>query len=235
MNNEIKFSIRTNHNVDMRLDYQSRLERAILRFGAYEPETIACIADHLDPDDVFWDIGANIGSIILSVEKLVPGIEGYAFEASPIVFSRLAAHCRTNESNVRPICVALGAEQGYATLSIKDQHEAGISSLTPWPEADYTIELCVPTDTADNIAALGTAPVPNVIKMDVEGHEEMVLKGMANLLAQKQLRVVVFEGQRELWERGEPDTPSQILSEAGFKIEKISQADRTYIAQRGVC
>ncbi len=216
----------------MWLDFRSRLERAILRFGEYEPETLACLRELVADGDVYWDIGANIGCHAITLGRLVPSLRAYAFEASPVVFHRLMRHCIANESPVTPICLAVGPRREYTTLSVPNMHEAGLSSLTPWPETEYHIRLPVLTDTADNIVDAGVSPPPNVIKMDVEGFEDQVLAGMRRTLASSTLRHVLFEGQRELWQDGRKDAASLLLEEAGFEVQLVSRADRTYLATR---
>jgi FkbM family methyltransferase len=146
---------------------------------------------------VVWDIGANIGVHVLTLQKLRPQIKTVAFEASPIVFPQLAMNCRANDLQTTLLCIPLSNHRGFAQFSIKDFGSSSHSSFSPWPDTKYSIHLKVVCDRGDNVLAAGIAPQPTIIKIDVEGFEDSVLAGLPDVLSSPTLKNIVFEGPRD--------------------------------------
>jgi len=76
--------------------YGDTSEFRVRMFHDKEPETLAWI-NEFSPEDVFWDIGANIGCY-----SLYAGLKNAAvcsFEPSPVNFYLLAANLRVNNSH----------------------------------------------------------------------------------------------------------------------------------------
>jgi hypothetical protein len=48
-------------------------------------------------------------------------------------------------------------------------------------------------NTGDNIVKKNIAKIPNFLKIDVEGYELFVIKGMKNLLLNKNLKYIIIE------------------------------------------
>lgn len=76
--------------------------------------------------------------------------------------------------------------------------------------------------TGDEVIANGDADVPNVIKIDVEGHEFDVLGGLRKTLADERLKNILIEVHFSvLAEHGKANAPRMIerqLHDAGFHI-----------------
>lgn len=159
--------------------------------------------------DVVWDIGANVGTYTLPLSDAVAdGGRVIAFEPLPTCFAALQQRC-AGRSNVHPLQVALGDRGGSARLSVNGDELSTTSSLFVAPGAT-TIE--VPIATGDTLVAEGEVPAPHVIKIDVEGFEEEVLRGIEHLLDRPECRAVLCEVHfKILDERGERHAPSRIV------------------------
>jgi hypothetical protein len=75
---------------------------------------------------------------------------------------------------------------------------------------------------ADELIRSGLAPMPTVLKVDVEGYELEVLSGFGDYLKSRELRAVFVEVHfKLLHDRGLDDAPQRIaalLSAAGFAV-----------------
>lgn len=150
----------------------------------------------LHPGDVFYDVGANRGLFtIMAARALGPSGVVYAFEPERTAFEVLQRNIALNElTNVRAMPSALSDHNGSANLSpaadlIQTSRLVENASL-----GTYHVEIA----TGDSLAL----PVPAVIKIDVEGHEYAVLRGMTKLLAHENCRAVFCEVHPDVLPQG---------------------------------
>jgi FkbM family methyltransferase len=134
------------------------------RFGA----ECALYGRFIRRDDLCFDVGANYG--IKTEVFLALGGRVIAFEP------QLDCYRELRERNPRAVavCAALGSAPGQALMYV-DQHRTGSSLLPSWREtAQTTVE--VPVTTLD--AAIKTYGLPRFCKIDVEGFELDVFRGL---------------------------------------------------------
>ena len=83
----------------------------------------------------------------------------------------------------------------------------------------------------ETLVATGAAPMPNFIKVDVEGHELAAISGMAALLARPECRGVLVEVHFALLaQTGQTHAPGDIkrhLRKAGFR--RLSWVSRSHL------
>jgi FkbM family methyltransferase len=186
--------------------------------AGYEAETVALFARVLRPGATVVDVGANHGYFTVLAALLV-GPEGRveAFEPNPSVAAALGEVLARNgvSGRVAVHLAALSDTQGWARFfpSVSRVND-GLSSLLASPDAlehgviraDHTIR--VPTETFDAFAARVGLGRVDLLKVDVEGAEAMMLRGMARTLAERPpLRIVCettpdSEAMRTLTARG---------------------------------
>ncbi len=159
-------------------------------FGG-EPIVLGAL-QRLRPRDCFYDIGANIGLYTVLAARLV-GAGGtiVAFEPEGANFARLQANARLNGLSQVVACpFALSDRTGPARLRLHSSMTGeGGHALVGGAEGDTTV-FCLPLDQV--LETFGIRQ-PDHIKIDVEGHEEQVLAGMARVLASSSLRTVILE------------------------------------------
>lgn len=110
---------------------------------------------------------------------------------------------------------------------------AGMSSLTDW-SGSSACAIPVQLVRADKLVDSFFVPMPNLIKLDVEGNELAVLQGLGSKISQSDLRAIVFEDGKDL------DSPVKVfLRQSGFAISKPLQRQQStshnlenYIATR---
>lgn len=180
-----------------------------LKMFVKEPGTCEWIASRVGPGDVFYDIGANIGVYtVLAAQRVGASGRVFAFEPHSATFSRLLETISINHlSEIVTACsVALHEQQGFFPFSYFSP-EAGSSQsqltpLAPSPQASNSsavVELKF-SASLDSLIATGAFAPADHIKIDVDGNELMILKGMAGQLSgerrPKSIQVEINAGQR---------------------------------------
>ncbi|HLZ91914.1 MAG TPA: FkbM family methyltransferase [Candidatus Acidoferrum sp.] len=152
----------------------------------------------LQPGDVFVDVGGNLGMFAIFAAKMV-GPEGrvIAFEPETVAFGRLKGNVALNElCNVTALQLALSDSCGSQTLILGEPDAVSQSAhIGDLGGNSQTIE----TATYDGLVARRELPVPQVVKVDVEGHELAALRGMAKSLSDPSCRALFCELHPQLW------------------------------------
>lgn len=144
-------------------------------FASVEPEVEEVFLSLLKPGSTVYDIGANIGWFALLAARRV-GASGLvvAFEPSVTNMSVLQANALTNGfMNVDTVPAAVSDHDGWGRF---------LSTNSLQGRLDHAGDGYVPLLAVDSwIAATGQKP-PDVVKIDVEGAEAQVLRGMRETL-----------------------------------------------------
>ena len=180
---------------------------------------------------VVLDIGANVGAYSEAILRNAPQSNVYAFEPSSFVRSKLVERFNGN-SSVTIVPLALGNRTATETLW-SDSPESGLASLTKRRLDHFGIAFnqseSVELTTLDSWS--NTANVfPDLIKMDVEGHELDVLLGGLKTLAMA--RVVQFEfGGCNIDTKTFFQDFWYLLTRHGFAIYRISARGPIHISR----
>jgi FkbM family methyltransferase len=185
----------------------------------YERPLIEWLKATLRPDDVFWDVGANIGAISLVAAPRCRRV--VAFEPDPRSVQRLTRNLSVNSiSNVDVISAALAERNGTSVLYQADGVNTGMSSIAAAGSVHHGA-VDVRTLTADDFLDARSDLAPTVMKLDVEGAETHVLAGATRVLGSGRLRALVFEDR--VGAGGEPTTDAVVsrLTAAGFRVQGL--------------
>jgi FkbM family methyltransferase len=187
-------------------DYEERFGSALLRT--------------VESNSVVWDVGANVG---LYTEKfLAKHARVVCFEPAPDAVDTLRGKFITDarsSATVEVMPMALSDTEGVANLSV--------DGASPTNRLQAVAQGCgsfieVAVRRADGLIRSGLAPMPTVLKVDVEGYELEVLSGFGDYLKSHELRAVFVEVHfKILHERGLDHAPKRIaalLSAAGFAV-----------------
>lgn len=151
--------------------------------GTYELPVQETIASHLSAGDVFYDIGANIGFFsLIAARRVGPDGQVYAYEPVPRNASAIE---RSRDANglgwLHVFADAVGSRTGHAELLLA-RHLGGATLATVSMPPDMNGRLEVRMTTIDaSIAEHGLRP-PSLVKVDVEGAEMDVFRGMVATL-----------------------------------------------------
>jgi FkbM family methyltransferase len=134
----------------------------------------------LDPGDTYIDVGANIGMHSLFASRLVgPAGMVLAFEPHPESFQQLSAHIAMNRIHwCEPLNVAL-SDCSAATILRQAEEHSGTATLREGVSGrTFTIN----TRVGDDVLAEREFPGKSILKVDVEGYEFHVLRGLRRTL-----------------------------------------------------
>ena len=141
---------------------------------------------------IVFDVGANIGSYTKEVLKQHPNCVVYAFEPSISSGSKFIENYST-QVNVKFEAFGFSNEISNKTL-YSDYLGSPISSLTKRNLKHFGSELKyeekVRMETIDNYCEVHSV-IPDLLKIDVEGHELDVLKGSLNVV--DKISIIQFE------------------------------------------
>ena len=153
-------------------------------FRDWETATAQYIADGARDCGTSLDIGAHTGIYALLVATLSPETRVLAFEPEPRIFPALVANLELNGfANVSALQIALSDRNGEAQLAISpDRTAASLENREPGAPL-----VMVRTARADDLV---DDPV-GLVKIDVEGHEMAVLRGMAGILERDHPALVI--------------------------------------------
>jgi len=158
------------------------------------------VARFLCAGDIVFDVGANNGNVALLLASCV-GKSGHvcAFEPNPDCFSKLEQIAKiAYYRNLRVYPFALSDISGTLTMMIDLREGSGASTVVAesaeresmWHKARYSKTL-VTAITLDAFCET-SGYVPTFLKIDVEGAEEMVIRGGQGIIARYQ-PIIWFE------------------------------------------
>jgi FkbM family methyltransferase len=160
-----------------------------------EREILSVLLNKLRSDDIVWDVGASYGMYALFIGRKLSLIKVFAFEPESKAYKLLNKNIKINNiNNVIPLKFALWDSDGTANLYTSSSANIGTHSLVyrkdyPVARIGKLIEVCM----GDSIIQKKDACFPTVLKIDVEGAEYNVLKGMPRTLSNPKLRIVQIE------------------------------------------
>jgi FkbM family methyltransferase len=198
--------------------------RSLIHVGVYDLAVSEVLWRLCDEGTTALDVGANIGIMsALLARRVGAGGRVLCFEANPAVADDL----RSNISRWQPFCVAdirvfpiaLSDREGTIRLVKPPEftHNSGVSYVVHGPSTAPAAETSfVPCSRLDSF--LAEAGQGGVAKMDVEGHEEAVLKGARGTLEKGSIRDWVFEHYGEY-----PSPVTEIFESNRYTIFQIQK------------
>lgn len=176
--------------------YVSRFIKQYGQFESTESSNVLALAENivtrkqkhgLPKTLKFTNIGANLGWYTLLLAQCKDFVTVDAFEPTPETVSKLQESVALNclEDRVKVYPIALSNEKSVCKLFV-DGNNAGANSLMEAKSESHNITqvLEIPADTLDNIyLSQPFSTWPELIVMDVEGHEQKVWDGAKGMLA----------------------------------------------------
>jgi len=180
----------------------------------------------LEPEDVVWDIGANLGVFAAPAARRVTSGHVVAVEPFRPTADRLKENLALAdvEANTTVVAAALGDEFGDIELAL-ERAELGTQTPSTTDDAPYT--RIVPQRQGDYLVQDLNHPSPTVLKVDVEGAEQDVLNGFLQALDET-VRLAYIETHDD------DSCIEQHLEARGFEVETERHGGQTYLrAERG--
>ena len=174
--------------------------RRVLGFTG-ERGIIEDIVANVEPDDVFYDVGANVGTHSCFVGQVASKV--VAFEPHPPTARRLRENLELNGVRATVCERALSDHEGTAELALPADSAGEVGtgefSLRTADGPQEAVEVSVVV--GDEFVAAEGLPTPDVAKIDVEGAEERVIGGLRETLAD--CRLVYCEVHHEFVDVGD--------------------------------
>ena len=139
--------------------------------GLHEFSNMAYLLHTLTPDDLFVDVGANVGSYT-ALACAARGARGYSFEPVPTTYKRLLDNVRLNDLTSRVVSLNIGLSDADGELLFTTSENC-TNHVVPAGEAVVGATR-VEVRPLDRVLESRS---PNMIKIDVEGFETLVIKG----------------------------------------------------------
>ncbi len=197
--------------MSIRFDPGEAVGSSIARTGLYDVTVCEALFRLADPGELAVDVGANIG-VMTSVlaHRVGLGGEVIAVEPHPATSERLAVNVeRWRDAGTITVVRRAISDRSGTTWLRNPTPDVGTATLRGGGEAVAEVA-CVSLDELLGVRSVG------VLKLDVEGHEEAVLRGAREALAGRRIRDVVFE------DLGQPPTAvTRLLEEAGYSVYKL--------------
>lgn len=176
-------------------DLRDLIAREVFFTGAYGPQETALLRAVLRPGGTFVDVGANWGYFTLLAAHLV-GPEGrvVAMEPDPRLHALLAGNVAANGlARVDAVAAAASDADGNVELSGHDPEGGnwGVSSIVANVGGAKTFS--VAARRIDGVLDERGIGRVDLLKMDIEGAEEMALAGMRDGLRAGRYRRVLVE------------------------------------------
>jgi FkbM family methyltransferase len=155
--------------------------------GLHEFADMAYVLHVVEPDELFVDVGANVGSYTV-LACAARGARGICVEPLPSTFARLLNNLRVNDLSSRVEALNIGLADREGELRFSTSENAMNHVLAQGEEAGDALR--VPVRRLDDVLG-GRAPA--MMKIDVEGFETAVLAGAADCLGQPAMHSVIME------------------------------------------
>jgi FkbM family methyltransferase len=183
-----------------------------------EPTALARVASLVRPDDVCFDLGANVGLYSLLFARRARQV--VAFEPSPRNLAFLVrTHAANRCENVTVVPWAVSDADGMTRFTAGPNIAQGhLSTAGEQPTATTSLDSFVRT----------FGVTPSLIKMDVEGAELAVLQGASALLREAAPRLVI-----EMHSPGLHEGCIGLLRSHGYtRFEQVAENGSDVIASR---
>lgn len=194
------------------------------------------------------DIGANEGQFAKKARELFPNANIISFEPIPAVYEKLVENFKT-DTHFKAINVGLGEKQEKMKLWLNEYSpSSSILKMDHHTEHfDFAVnqnEIEIQLEQLDSFAQKIDLSKPYLVKLDVQGYEDRVIRGGTNIISGAQMIISevsftsLYEGQVLF------DQVYSTLKELGFKYagnyeqlyspinNEILQADAIYIKEK---
>ena len=171
-------------------------------FKTKEPDTINFIDKYLEKNDVFFDIGANVGVFTIYAAKKHKNISVYSFEPEASNLAVLKENIIKNNITERVYMYSVGISDsdGLSKLHIHDFETGAALNTESKNHIDYSAEGKLPVIWSEGIYTVSIDNfcdelnlVPSVIKIDVDGNEGKILLGASTILKHSSLKAIIIE------------------------------------------
>ncbi len=228
----VKVLYRTQIKLNLHID--DWIQQNLYFLNEYEEKEIKFVEKYLKKDDVFIDVGANIGLYSLVAAKQIEGGKVYAFEPIKKNSDSLLYNIKLNKP-INIIVEKLAVSDNEKNLILYlDENEKNNGMATAYADT-FTYNETVPCTSLDFYFANKDISAVKLIKIDIEGGEYNAVIGMQNILKKYKPTLLIEIN---------PDAPydenilESLLFEMGYKkyyLDERSSPINTKLAGDNSC
>lgn len=191
--------------------------------GEYEdPDVLQAFFSWLQPDSVFYDLGANVGYYAFLAEQRITSGMIYSFEPIPRNIEMFNKHIALNKDKIKTERIslhpfAISDSEKEVLFSNDDSAIEGntyVKDTSRFRNAGNIMK--IKSYSIDGLVEKGFKP-PDVIKIDVEGAEYDVLKGAINTLRSRKPNILLATHDCHL--PGVKDKCIELLQSLGYNLQ----------------
>lgn len=220
--------VRTKYGGLLRIHPDEYIGRMVARHGFYESEVFEALRPFLGRDAVLWDVGANCGLHGLTAKMVSPETTVYSFEPMIGPRTELLRNARLNAATVHVFDSALGDHCEDGIMRCPPACENGRATLRDDYADPSWASVSVRCVRADRLIDDGMAAMPTVMKLDVEGFEYDVLRGLGRFIHDQRLRAIVFEAKPGVNDSRPADDAARYLEDCGFRLTQLERQEPTH-------
>lgn len=209
--------------IDTKSEYQRFAESGLMG----ERPVLKDFLDNIAEGDIVYDIGANVGTYTCFAAALTEDKETVAFEPVKSNRDRLRDNLSLNNRDARIEDLALSDTEDEVALSGDETQGAGNMAIQM--NSDKA-NVHTASSTIDILTADGNLPSPDIIKLDVEGHEMRVLEGAEQILETGLCRIIYCEvhPQRMNDYGDKTDDLISFLKEKGYETTILKKSKQRF-------
>jgi FkbM family methyltransferase len=212
-------------DVEFYFKTEDAIGRHIYKTGTYEKSLTDYVTQKIpfQKNDVFIDIGANIGWYSIIMSKILPSsCKIFSFEPDPLNLEILSKNKDQNQcDNIDIIPKALGKESSESTLYLYPDKNRGRHSLIPLNRDQDKLSVEVVSLDAFLLEQNIDLTRIRFLKIDIEGFELPALQGAVKTL--NEVPYILMEFSPELMRVGgfNPGDLVELMSNFGFQAHQI--------------
>lgn len=218
--------VRLDKGFRMQLDLADPEQLKVYFYGHYhERYEAGLVARLLSGDEVFWDVGANVGYFTL-VAATALNHRGriIAFEPGKNAFARLTENLALNPwRNITAYPLAVTDREGEAVLHLAGDIADSSANLYQAAAAQAGCQVCR-TVALDHFLREEKLAPPDLIKLDAEGAELAVIQGAQQLIAESPPLWLMEMEEKNLRTAGASKAAvAQFLTGCGYRAAHLSK------------
>ena len=202
-----------------------------------EVNVLPVFRSFLQPNSVVLDIGANFGLYtVSSASRMKDHGRLYSFEGNPHTFDLLRrtlyANRLAHRPNITAVNALVGESAGRGTLHYLPEFLGGatMTDVGQWGQAKRSIELDMVS--IDEFLPAGLAV--DLVKIDVEGHEPFVIRGMQKTIRRSpNIRIFIEFVEAFLAHTVSAEQFAAEIEGLGFRICRVLPRSRWELIERG--
>lgn len=153
--------------------------------GLHEFYDMSFLLHFLRENDLFVDIGANIGSYTILASGHAKS-ETIAFEPVPVTYSHFSSNVALNNILLKVTSYNMAVGSKNETIKFTKNLDTTNHAATTNDNDTIDVKVCVLDEILNN-------RFPNLLKIDVEGFETEVINGAKKILGCENLKAIIIE------------------------------------------